>query len=71
MEMTFTMQLHIHDEETLFTDALARAMEQGIYLEDARDRLRPGGEIDHAACLVMLLDPGRLDSCKILSSNAE
>jgi hypothetical protein len=60
------MDLDVHDEQELFEAARKHARErEGMGYEEAEELLRPSGEIDRSACLIMLIDPGTLPGCSI------
>jgi hypothetical protein len=69
MSTTFHMDLRVQDEGELFAAARKHAIEMDkLPPEQADELLRPQGEVDRQACLVMLLDPGSLPGCNIESS---
>jgi hypothetical protein len=53
-----TMDIKVFDEDALFEQAKSHAIATGTEEADAIDLLKPAGEIDITACLIMLLDPG-------------
>jgi hypothetical protein len=59
---TFTMDVEVDDEETLFDNALfvaTQAIDGPAFTQEAAlDLLRPNGLIDVGACVQMVLDPG-------------
>jgi len=53
----------VHDKRALYKAAMAVAMRdeefcRGMPKAEARELLKPGGSIDVAACVQMLIDPG-------------
>ncbi|MBI2770505.1 MAG: hypothetical protein HYX47_12840 [Burkholderiales bacterium] len=55
----FFIDLRVTDAEELFAAALRHATTvESMTQQQAEELLKPAGEIDEAACLVMLLDPG-------------
>lgn len=70
-ELVFTLELRCYDPDELFDAALRRLIEDGVDEEDAKNTLKPDGEIDVCACAQMILDPGSLDGCSIHNSSCE
>lgn len=62
----FSISLDIHDPEQLRRAAEAKALEDGLTIENWRD-VRKSSMDD----LVMLLDPGSIPGCSIHNSTAE
>lgn len=57
--MRFYISYRVTDETELYEAALRHAMASAnLTREQADEHLRPHGEIDQNACVVMLLDPG-------------
>lgn len=65
MNITFTMELDVHDEEALRLAAAARAVYEGMALEEWQET-----RVDTTDDIVMLLDPGLLAGCSIVESRA-
>jgi len=68
MEASFEISLRIIDVPSLVAAAVARAIEEGIDEEEAREDY-DADNLDR--CLVMLLDPSTLAGCEIHGSTAE
>ena len=74
LDYAVTIDVRVIDIEALYNAALARALADGVEdQEQADEMLKPEGEIDAGACLVMLLDPGTMADvgCEIHNSSAE
>lgn len=53
------IDLEVTDAEQLYASALRHATTvDSMTQQQAEELLKPAGEIDESACLVMLLDPG-------------
>ncbi|ACD21598.1 hypothetical protein [Paraburkholderia phytofirmans] len=66
------IDVSVYDPETLFVAALDHAMRiDGLSKTAALEELKPGGEIDPRACLIMILDPGSVPGCGINESTAQ
>lgn len=71
-QYTLTMDIEVHDVPSLYAAAMQHAQIQGgIDATYADELLRPAGEIDPAACLTMLIDPGHLVGCEINETSVE
>lgn len=64
----FTLWLQVHDENALLQAARAHPDAADMSTEEF---YTDEGEIDIKACLVMLLDPGKLPGCTIHDSGAQ
>jgi hypothetical protein len=72
--ITVRIDCEVHDADALFAAALAHGIrEDGMTKQEATELLRPDGEIDTAACLQVLLDPGAMLDAgfSILESHTE
>lgn len=68
---TFTMDVCVFGIDALFNAALRHAIDvDNLTASQACELLKPDGDIDVEACLVMLLDPGSLPGCQIIESEA-
>ncbi len=56
--LQFIMDVRVHDADAFYAKALDIAQEGGLPEAEAVEMLKPGGEIDLGACLVMIFDPG-------------
>lgn len=71
-QYTLTMDIEVHDVPSLFEAAVHHAVHKdGLKPAEADELLRPAGEIDPAACLTMLIDPGHLVGCEINETSVE
>ena len=71
MVLKCSLYVRVQDGDTLFLAALARAIEDGMTEEGAREALAPEQEIDIARCVQWLLDPGSMPGAEILDSTCE
>lgn len=71
MVLEFSLYVRVQDGDKLFQAALARAIEDGMTEEDAREVLAPEQDIDMARCVQWLLDPGSMPGVEILDSACE
>lgn len=71
-QYTLTMDIEVHDVPSLYAAARDHATNKdGLSLRLTDELLRPAGEIDPAACLTMLIDPGHLAGCEINETSVE
>jgi hypothetical protein len=69
---TVSILVDVLDKRVLLQSALSRAKDDGLTSHEARSLLKPGGQIDVGACLVMLFDPGNSpQGCEIMESRCE
>jgi hypothetical protein len=55
----FYMDLRVYEREAVYAAARTHAIEvDGVSPSEADELLKPAGEIDLSACIVMLFDPG-------------
>jgi len=71
MVLKCSLYVRVQDGAGLFQAALARAIEDGMAEESAREVLAPEQEIDIARCVQWLLDPGSMPGAEILDSTCE
>lgn len=76
MDYTFNLELVVSDPAALYKVAFEQALKDGLDPSDAIETLNPGPvgdkEIDVAACLQMVLDPGDSpDGTAIQNSSVE
>lgn len=71
-QYTLTMDIEVHDVPSLYAAARDHATNKdGLSLRLTDELLRPAGEIDVAACLIMLIDPGSLAGGEINETSVE
>lgn len=56
--MKFCIDLDVTDVDELYMVAVNCALDEGLDQLHAEDLLKPCGQIDVRACLIMVLDPG-------------
>jgi len=67
------LDVTVFDQIALYGAALTHALATGSTESESIDLLKPEGEIDVSACLIMLLDPGvspsgiQIESCTVES----
>ena len=71
---TVTLEVSVHDKEALFKSAMENFMSDNTSMSepDGLSILKPDGEIDVAACLQQILDPGAFpgEGASIVSGSA-
>lgn len=71
MQYVFTLETEVHDAQALRRAAVAHYVaENPTCCDDADEVFGTDAEPNVGACLVQLLDPGRLDGCSIDYSTA-